>query len=265
MLLGAVVQTGLFFLPLRPVYQYGPCLTLLVLKIIDNVLQLFGIKRNEHMQGVIPGRHAALLPNVDGTFQRDENGFPGGGQITVFLLSVKSNHPLGALAPGFRDLADFFIKMTANLRANAEEYGYLGSTNWLHVDERTSASEKMTVFYFRSLAGVHKFAHDDAHREGWDWWSKHARDIPFLGISHEAYEVPAGNWENVYVNMQPSGLGSASIPFKTEEGETKFASPVVDASRGKLRTHQGRKGEASGAENQEKYGKGVDPYEERVI
>lgn len=263
LLLGASIQTLIFLLPLRPMYQYTPSLFFLLITLVNNLIQLSNVRHSSYMTGRIPGKHAAIFPNADGSFTREDSTFPGGEQLAVFMLNVKSNHPLGALAPGFSNLYHFFQSMMADLNDHAAEYGYLGEKQWLNADERSTSSELMTVFYFRDLASVHKFAHGEKHREGWDWWSKHAKEHPFLGLSHEAYEVPVGNWENIYINLQPSGFGSVRVPVKGEEG-TKWVSTVVDANRGKLRTHTGRKGETSGTENQEKYGAEVDPYDERV-
>jgi hypothetical protein len=66
----------------------------------------------------------------------------------------------------------------------------------------------MTIFYFRSLSGVHKFAHGPIHRKGWDWWSRNGKEHPEISICHEVYEADAGRWENVYLNYRPMGLGT---------------------------------------------------------
>ncbi|KAL9086719.1 MAG: hypothetical protein Q9159_004014 [Coniocarpon cinnabarinum] len=261
LLLGAALQCLLFILPLRPTYQYGPCLLAIALKVIDAILVALRLKANPLMINCVPGKHAAVIPNTDGSFSRPDDGFPGGEKIAVFLLNSRSNHPLGILAPGYRKLAKFYARMVRDLGSRAEETGYLGAKMWHNVDERTAAVERMTVFYFRNLDCVHKFAHSDSHREGWDWWSRTGRQYPYLGFSHEAYEVPAGNWENIYDQCQPTGLGTASVPVKDERGGTKWVRTVVDANRGGLRTHKGRMGIGGGEENVRAYGEGIDPYD----
>lgn len=71
----------------------------------------------------------------------------------------------------------------------------------------------MTVYYFRSMAGLHKFAHAPAHRAGWNWWNRTVKEHPHISIMHEVYEAPAGAWESIYVNYKPIGLGMLSIPI----------------------------------------------------
>ena len=68
----------------------------------------------------------------------------------------------------------------------------------------------MTVYYFRSMAGLHKFAHAPAHRAGWNWWNRTVKEHPHISIMHEVYEAPAGAWESIYVNYKPIGLGMYS-------------------------------------------------------
>ena len=44
--------------------------------------------------------------------------------------------------------------------------------------------------------------------KGWVGWEKGAGErFKQIGIMHETYEVPKGNWENVYHNFRPFGLG----------------------------------------------------------
>lgn len=91
------------------------------------------------------------------------------------------------------------------------------------------------------------------------------KDLNHMGINHEIYVADRGNWETVYVNFQPTMLGATTYlkrNGKLEGGVVpdEWLSPLVDASRGKLRTSAGRLGPkyGDGSEN-EKYG--PSPYE----
>jgi hypothetical protein len=53
-------------------------------------------------------------------------------------------------------------------------------------------------------------------------------------------------------------MGATTFPVKTEEGGKKWASPIVDASRGVLKSSRGRMTMTDGKDN-ERYGE--DPYE----
>jgi hypothetical protein len=64
---------------------------------------------------------------------------------------------------------------------------------------------------------------------------------------HEVYEAPAGAYEGVYVNFQPSLLGATTYLKKDGKmvgGEVKpeFVNPLVDANRGPMRTSNNRRG-----------------------
>ena len=67
------------------------------------------------------------------------------------------------------------------------------------------------------------------------WWEKTLRQHDMIGINHEIHEAPARGWENVYVNLQLTGLGATKFQKKTEEAASEeWISLLVDARRGKL-------------------------------
>jgi hypothetical protein len=167
--------------------------------------------------------------------------------------------PLGTFAPGFKEVGKFFKSMVASLEACPEEYGFLGASGWLNSGDRGASSQLMTMIYFSSYEGLHKFAHGPEHQEGWKWWHKGISKFGHIGLMHEVFRAPKGHWEGVYVNYHPTGLAATSkkITRKTAEGNvTEWVSPVVDASKGLLRTSYGRMGKRDGSDN-DKYG---DPY-----
>ena len=129
--------------------------------------------------------------------------------------------------------------MVKDLETNVATNGFLGSTSYLG-NSRTTKSELMTTFYFRSLADVEAFAHGPVHREGWNWWSATIKEHRHLAICHEVYEAPHGAWESVYVNYHATGMGATVHKVRDDEGQEKWVRPLVHAERGPLSTHKGR-------------------------
>jgi hypothetical protein len=68
------------------------------------------------------------------------------------------------------------------------------------------------VQYWRSFEHLERFANDtdDLHVVAWrNYWKRVARSDR-TGIWHETYLVRAGEYESIYGNMPPYGLGKAS-------------------------------------------------------
>ena len=160
---------------------------------------------------------------------------------------------MGMLAPGFATLAQDFNHMEKDLHAQRDEYGMLGMRSCLDAAARTTGSEIVIVCYFRTLEGLQAFAHSPYHRKGWDWYTRNMKHLRHISIWHETYHVPKGNWESIYVTSHSSGLASTAHEyFESEHGVNMWASPVVDASKGLLRTSVGRMSGSEGKEH-EKY------------
>ncbi|OCK76366.1 hypothetical protein K432DRAFT_306517 [Lepidopterella palustris CBS 459.81] len=239
-LLGAAIQGTLLLLPLRPTYVIGPSFALLALKLIDTICVTLGWRRNAYLDGTIGSKFSTLLPQPDGTFgSARQTANPDDGKVAVLLLGFRTNHPLGPLSPGARETGAYFTTMNKHLESNASTNGFLGSTAYLGTG-RTTKSEIMTTFYFRSLADIETFAHGPVHREGWDWWNKTVKEHRHLGISHEVYEAPRGKWETVYMNYHKTGMGATVHHVEDGKGEGKWVEPLVDAVKGPLSTHKGR-------------------------
>jgi hypothetical protein len=80
----------------------------------------------------------------------------------------------------------------------------------------------MNVQYWRSFEDLERFANDDAqpHRPAWrTYWKRVGRD-PRSGIWHETFLVRAGEYEAVYGNMPPHGLGRAAGLVSLKEDST---------------------------------------------
>ncbi|KAF2723910.1 hypothetical protein K431DRAFT_282605 [Polychaeton citri CBS 116435] len=244
MALGAMAQGVLFLIFGR--LALIPAVGIVLFRTLDAYAQATGWKHNTYMDGVITQKMSAQFPDERGQY----GSTAAKDQIVVFLIGSRCNHPLGALAPGFRKLGNYFVSMTRDLERNAEEFGFLGMTSWVNNNGRAAKNELLEVGYFKNYEGLHKFAHSKFHREGWSWYNRVAKEHPHFSIYHETYVVPAGHWESIYANSHPSGIMSTVTKFKDPAtGEDKWASPVVDASKGPLKTSKGRMDRSLGQEH----------------
>jgi hypothetical protein len=78
------------------------------------------------------------------------------------------------------------------------------------------------VQYWRSFEHLEAFARDkdDPHLQVWrDYWRRVGKD-PRSGIWHETYLVRAGEYEAIYGNMPPHGLGKAGRLLPTSESSS---------------------------------------------
>jgi hypothetical protein len=210
------------------------------------------------MTNVIAGKFSAQLPNPDGGGGGGSIKFgpvPANQGLVCFLIGARSNHPLGVLAPGLKELGDHQRRLQEEVDVRADEYGLVASSAWLAA-ERPSGNEFLNVMYFRSVEGLHRFAHDDLHRDAWAWWNRTFDRHPHISIWHEVFAAPAGAWEAIYVNSHPTLLAGGQVPVKTGAG-TVWSRLVVDASRGPLSSSRGRMNATDGTDN-EKHGS--DPY-----
>ncbi|KAI9739629.1 MAG: hypothetical protein M1834_006347 [Cirrosporium novae-zelandiae] len=261
LLLGAALQAILTFLPFTRKYVVLVVFVILGVKATKQLLMVFGLRKNIYMEGVLKGKWAPLIPNEDGSFDREaKNKTPGGGEICVVHICSRVNHPLGLLAPGFKEVGKYSTKMYLDLEARAEYYGYLGSSSYISSSDRTTLSESLEVIYFKSREHLARFAEEAAHRDGWNWWNKHNKEgkVNHISINHEVFCIPEGKWEAIYINFPPTLLGNTSHPIKDKDGKTKWANPLVDSRKGRLRTQRGRMGLSIG-NDYEKYKD--DPYE----
>jgi hypothetical protein len=99
----------------------------------------------------------------------------------------------------------------------------------LHYRNHLGLRNVMVVQYWRSFAHLHAYATNQGklHVDG---WRKMNRDIALsgdVGTWHETYIVRRGDYENLYVNMPPHGLGKAGS---------------LSVPRGSQRTAKGRLG-----------------------
>jgi hypothetical protein len=124
------------------------------------------------------------------------------GDFVVFLIGARVNRPLSALR-SMRDLGGRRgMKHMLDFLSDHPEKGLLGYEMGLPT----------IVQYWRSFAHLEAFAkdRDDPHLDAWrNYWRRVGKDDR-TGIWHETFLVRAGEYEAVYGNMPPKGLGKAS-------------------------------------------------------
>ncbi|PYH98144.1 hypothetical protein BO71DRAFT_416571 [Aspergillus ellipticus CBS 707.79] len=233
LLLGALLQ-GLACLLFGPAAML-PSAAVLLYRLADHLLMAAGLTRNRYLDGVIPTKYGAQIPRPDGSF----GSAPAAESLVVFHLGARVNHPLGMLGPGGKALGEWSDRMIADMTANRDKYGLLGTSHWAKQDA-AAGNEVLTLFYMRDYEGLHRFAHDATHMDGVRWWTRIVASHPHIAIYHETYLVPRGQWENIYINCHPTGLGEAWFPVhagdKAAEPAREYVRPAVDARTGALRS-----------------------------
>jgi len=227
LLLGGLLQgLAIYILGLRSLI---PPTVIIAYRTIDHALMACGITHNRYMAGVLQTKFSGQYPQPDdGSF----TATPAAESIVVFHLGARINHPLGPLAPGAKAIDDWVRKMMDAMTADAEKYGVLGLSHWIK-QEAAAGNEVMNLFYLRDYDALHRFAHDALHMDGVAWWTRIVKDHPHIAIFHETYVVPKGQWENIYINSKPTGMGDTYFPVK---GTGQLARSPVDARSGALRS-----------------------------
>lgn len=136
------------------------------------------------MAGVMTGRFTAL---------REE-------PFVVFVIGMRINSlwkvhrwaPVAAAMP----------RMLKELYKN-RELGFLGAQMWF---SRTI----VVIQYWNSVEQLNAYAkaRDQAHLPAWAAFNKAVGGTGDVGVFHETYRIAPGQFECVYVDMPPFGLGA---------------------------------------------------------
>ena len=126
------------------------------------------------------------------------------GPLTVFLIGMRINklHRIDKWLP----VARIMKPMIAELSARPES-GFLGS-------ERMLCGLRTLIFgqYWRDFRCLEAYARDrdQSHWPAWAAFYRRSNKGEAVGIFHETYCVTNGNYETVYGNMPPFGLGKVA-------------------------------------------------------
>jgi len=141
------------------------------------------------------------------------------GPLVVFLIGMRINKPWKVHK--WWPVAQAMPRMLAELQARPE-LGMLSGEMWFG---RTTILGQ----YWRTVEQLLSYAKDrDAmHLPAWKAFNQSVGSSGDVGVWHETYAVPAGGYENIYVNMPPFGLGKAGTltpatgPIQSAEGRLR--------------------------------------------
>lgn len=254
-----MTQGLICLLPYRNIVLVSPVILILVYKILNTILMTAGFLPNHYADGVIHGRTTPVYATEKGARYKECDQ-----QLCAIMLAVRSNHPLGMFAYGFKEVGDYFRDMISLMDQDPTKYGYLGSSAWLSVTDRSSSHELMSMVYFKNEEYLHAWAHDKLHTEGWlstiilphnaekitnqtsrscvamEWWQKSLPKVHHIAIMHEVYAAPKQCWEGVYINYHPTGLGQTTTEANID-GRKLWVNPLV-RGKGRLNYSKGRMG-----------------------
>jgi hypothetical protein len=134
------------------------------------------------------------------------------GDFVVFLIGARLTK--GRRLKAFGDLGGRrgMLHMLKELSADPDS-GLLGY--------EMSTFGGLIVQYWRSFEHLERFANSpDPHGNAWRTYWKRVGTQEGTGIWHETYLVRAGEYEAIYGNMPPFGLGRAGTLVTVAEGST---------------------------------------------
>ena len=124
------------------------------------------------------------------------------GEAVVFLIGMRINKlwKIHKWLPVLMAMP----KMLRELQQNPD-LGFLGYHAWFG---RTVIS----LQYWRSVEDLQAYAksRDQAHLPAWAAFNRAVGKNGDVGVWHETYRTREGDYETVYVNMPPFGLGKAT-------------------------------------------------------
>ena len=145
------------------------------------------------MSGILEGRWTAQMDQP----------------FVVFIIGMRINKPW--LVHRWLPLV---IQMTRMLRElyPRPELGFMGGKTWFG---RTI----VLIQYWRSFDDLEAYAKakDRAHLPAWGAFNRAIGSNGDVGIYHETYRIEPGQYENVFVNMPPTLIGSVA-PLSEAKG-----------------------------------------------
>ncbi|MDZ7727440.1 MAG: DUF4188 domain-containing protein [Dehalococcoidia bacterium] len=128
------------------------------------------------------------------------------GDFVVFLIGMRINRPWKPWKwlPVFNAMPRMLREL-----ANDPSSGFLGARLCF-----ASPISPTVIQYWRSFEQLERYARarDAERRPAWVKFNRKVASNGDVGIWHETYLVPARQYECVYNNMPPTGLGAAVEP-----------------------------------------------------
>ncbi|MFI6943579.1 DUF4188 domain-containing protein [Streptomyces sp. NPDC050418] len=126
------------------------------------------------------------------------------GEVVVFLIGMRINklRRMRSWLPVFRAMPRMLRELAQDKESGLLGYRLmLGGPRLFTVVQYWETKEKLLAYAMDA---------DKEHRPAWTAYNRSARNAGgVVGIWHETYVVPAGRYENIYVNMPEFGLGAA--------------------------------------------------------
>ena len=124
------------------------------------------------------------------------------GDFVVFLIGMRINH----LHKPWQ-----WLPVASAMGRMLPELMREPGLGLLHARSQFGLRNVSVIQYWRSFDHLHAYAHarDHAHRPAWAAFNRAVGSGGDVGIWHETYLVSAGQYESVYNNMPPWGLGQA--------------------------------------------------------
>ena len=144
------------------------------------------------------------------------------GDFVVFLIGARINYwwKVHRFVPVARAMGRMLREL--------EEHPELGL---LHVESWTGRTS-ILVQYWRSFDHLHEYARlrDAEHLPAWAEFNRTVGTNGDVGIWHETYLVPAGQYEAIYANMPEFGLAKAGgwIPAREQARTARGRLGVTD-------------------------------------
>ncbi len=143
------------------------------------------------------------------------------GEFVVFLIGMRVNR--WWLVHKWLRVVLAMTRMLRELYQHPE-LGFLGAEQWF-------GQTTIMVSYWRSMDQLMGYAKSRTaqHLPAWRDFNRSVGTSGDVGIWHETYRVRPGDYESVYVNMVPFGLGrvgqlvDATGPREAAEGRLKAA------------------------------------------
>jgi heme-degrading monooxygenase HmoA len=226
LLVGACLQAGSFLLLGRlALFLTG---LLFAYHLGTGLLKDQGIIKTNSADNVRWGKWTARLPRADGITREQA---PEGEQITVFVLGARSNHFRGRYAPGWLEMGGLLDDMWDDCAENQRTNGFLGRTCALTATDEAYGNQMCWLSYWKDLDSLQAFANGPVHQKGFNWFHKIAiKKYPGVGIMHETYQVPKGQWEAISLNIRPFGIiATEQFAEDKETGEMKKAAALFPA------------------------------------
>lgn len=159
------------------------------------------------MAKIFPGRYAATIE----------------GPFVVFVIGMRINRlwAVGKWLPVAKAMPPMIHELAANK-----------NSGFLHAELALVLRGVVNIQYWRSFEHLHAYAHarDQKHLPAWAAYNRAVGNNGSVGVWHETYQVQAGSYECVYVNMPRWGLAVAGeqVPAVGRMSEARTRMKAAD-------------------------------------